>query len=138
MPWIDVSDIVEDPDLADTFNVIQRPETIDSATGRSSTGRIENLDVVGVVTMEDPAELMRRDDSDSAPRRIFVASTFAFRSVSRDQTGQQYKGDVIVWPQPGEPGSTEYTVIKVYPYSRFGAGMHECVAQSMNATDEVL
>jgi len=138
MPWLDVSEIVEDPDLADTFNVIQRPETIDPATGRSSTGRVENLDVAGVVTMQDPAQLMRRDDSDSAPRLIFVASTFVFRSASKSADGQPYKGDIIVWPQPGEPGSAEYTVIKVYPYSRYGAGMHECVAESMNATDEVL
>lgn len=136
MPWLDVSDIVVDPDLADLFNVIQRPETVD-AQGRSSTGRVENLDIPGVVTMQDPAELMRRDDSDSAPRLIFVASTFQFRATSKEE-GSQYKGDIIVWPQPGEQGSTEYTVIKVYPYSRFGAGMTEVVAQSMNAVDEVL
>jgi len=137
MPWLDVSDIVDDPDLADIFNVIQRPETVDPATGRSSTGSVENLDILGVVTMQDPAELMRRDDSDSAPRLIFVASTFRFRATSKEG-GSPYKGDVIVWPQPGEAGSTEYTVIKVYPYSRYGAGFTEVVAQSMNATDEVL
>lgn len=137
MPLLDVSDIVIDPDLADTFDVIQRPEAIDPATGRSSTGAVLNAGIVGVVTMQDPAELMRRDDSDSAPRLIFVASPFAFRGVSKEGS-QQYKGDIIVWPQPGEVGSTRYTVIKVYPYSRYGMGIHECVAESMNATDEVI
>lgn len=137
MPWLDVSDIVMDPDLADVFNVVQRPETVDPNTGRASVTYVENYDVVGTVTMENPADLMRRDDSDSAPRLIFVASTFPFRNACTEN-GQQYKGDVITWPQPGAPGSTQYTVIKVYPYSRYGAGITECVAQSMNATDEAL
>lgn len=137
MPRIDVSDIVRDPDLADVFNVTQRPEIIDPGTGRSSVGAVLHEGVVGGITMEDPAELMRRDDSDSAPRRIFVASTFRFRNACTEN-GQQYKGDVITWPQPGQPGSTQYTVLKVYPYSRYGRGMTECVAESMNATDEVL
>lgn len=137
MPLLDVSDIVIDIDLVDTFDVIQRPQAVDPATGRASTSEVVNEEVYGVVTMQDPAELMRRDDSDSAPRLIFVASQFVFRSVSKEGP-QQYKGDVIVWPRPGEVGSTRYTVIKVYPYSRYGQGIHECVAESMNATDEVL
>lgn len=137
MPWLDVSDIVIDPDLADVFDVIQRAQTVDPATGRASMGEVMNAGIVGVVTMQDPAELMRRDDSDSEPRLIFVASTFIFRGVSKEGA-QQYKGDIIVWPPTGEPGSTRYTVLKVYPYSRYGQGMHECVAESMNATDEVI
>lgn len=137
MPMLDVSDIVMDPDLADTFDVIQRPESVDPGTGRSSTARVVHPGIVGVVTMQDPADLMRGEDSDSAPRLIFVASTFRFRSVSTDE-GQQYKGDVIVWPAAGQEGSTEYTVIKVYPYGRYGTGITEVVAKSMNATDEVL
>jgi hypothetical protein len=137
MPWLDVSDIVVDPDLADRFNVIQRQESVDANTGRSSTTQVLHEGIVGVVTMENPADLMRRDDSDSAPRLIFVASTFRFRNAGIEN-GQQYKGDVIVWPPPGQLGSTQYTVIKVYPYSRYGRGITECVAQSMNATDEVL
>lgn len=137
MPMLDVSDIVVDPDLADTFDVIQRAESVDPGTGRSSSTRVMTAGVVGVVTLQDPADLMRGEDSDQAPRLIFVASAFRFRSISTDE-GQQYKGDIIVWPPTGQPGSTEYTVIKVYPYSRYGTGITEVVAKSMNATDEVL
>ncbi len=137
MPMLDVSDVVVDPDLADLFDVIQRPQTVDGSTGRASTGRVVTTGVVGVVTMENPADLMRGEESDATPRLIFVASTFRFRSVSKEGT-QQYKGDLIVWPQPGQQGSTEYLVIKVYPYSRYGTGITEVVAQSLNATDEVI
>lgn len=136
MPWLDVSDITVDPDFADVFTVIQRPVTVDEH-GRAQMQRVENPGIVGTVTLQDPADLMRGDDSDAANRMIFVAAPFRFRSISKEGA-QQYKGDIIVWPPVGEAGSTEYTVIKVYPYSRFGAGMFECVAQSMNATDEVL
>jgi hypothetical protein len=137
MPMLDVSDIVVDPDLADTFDVIQRPETVSSSTGRSSTSEILTQGVVGVVTMQDPADLMRRDDSDSQPRLIFVASAFRFRGVSKEGP-QQYKGDIIIWPPTGQQGSTRYTVLKVFPYSRYGTGITEVVAESMNATDEVI
>lgn len=137
MPMLDVSDVVMDPDLADVFDVIQRREAIDPETGRSSVVETPNLAVVGVVTMENPAELMRAEDRDMAPRLIFVASTFRFRNVG-SENGVQYKGDIIVWPPVGESGSTRYTVIKVYPYSRYGNGITECVAESMNATDEVI
>lgn len=133
MPFLDVSDIVIDPDFADLMTVTRRGETVDQATGRSRTNDQVFDDVIGTVTMQDPAALLRREESDTAPRLIFIATTFFMRSVASG-----FKPDVITWPKAGEVGSTRYTVLKCYPYPRYGAGFHEVVAESMNATDEAL
>lgn len=133
MPFLDVSDVVIDPDLADVMTVTRRGEVVSQATGRSEATEQVFDDVIGVVTMQDPAELLRRDDSDTAPRLIFIATPFLMRGVASG-----FKPDVITWPKAGEPGSTRYTVLKCYPYPRYGAGIHEVVAESMHATDEAL
>lgn len=140
MPLLDVSFVTQDPMLADVFNVARRTDNV-GLNGRTTPLVVENiLAQVGVVTQQDPAELMRRDDSQLVPRRIFVASVFAFRGASKSLDGlTQYQPDRITWPvgPAGEtlPETTVYTVTQVYPYSRFGRGIHECVAESQNAID---
>jgi hypothetical protein len=133
MPLLDVSEITLDPDFADQLQVTRRGEVVDQATGRSHTTEQTFDEVYGTVTMQDPADLLRRDDSDSQPRLIFIATPFRMRGVA-----EGFKPDVVTWPIPGEEGSTKYTVLKCYPYPRYGAGMYEVVAESMNATDKAL
>lgn len=137
MPFLDVSEIVSDPDFADDFWLKRRSQAIDPTTGRAYEVVQVFKDLVGTVTMENPADLMRRDDSDSQPRLIFIAAEFEFRGISKEGE-QQYKGDIVVWPPEGEAGSTEYTVLKSYPYPRYGSGFYEAVCESMNAVDEAI
>lgn len=134
MPQLDVSWVTADPMLADIFSVTRRLDTIDANGRTTPTPDQVFLAQVGVVTQQDPAELMRRDDMQNVPRNIFIAARFAFRDAS---TG--YQPDQITWPvnADGSPatGATVYTVKQAYPYSRYGQGMYECVATSMNAID---
>lgn len=142
MPQLDVSWVVGDPMLADTFSVIRRTDVVGS-NGRTTPLPVEQyLAQIGVVTQQSPADLMRRDESQRVPRRIFIASAFAFRNASRSADGlTQYQPDQISWPVgPGGedlPDTTVYTVEQVFPYSRYGQGLYECVATSMNAVDPV-
>ncbi len=124
MPLLDVSFMTSDPMLADVFTVTRRTDVIDDF-GRTAPTAVETFnDVVGVVTQQDPADLMRRDDGQMVPRMIFVASTFLFRGASVG-----YQPDIITW------NGTGYTVKHVMNYSRFGAGTVEVVAESMQAMD---
>lgn len=140
MPQLDVSWVLSDPMLADVMKVTRRTDVV-GANGRTTPTPVEVFaPVTCVVTQQNPAELMRRDDSQSVPRRIFVAARFPFRAATRSQDGaRQYQPDQILWPcGPGGEavvGSTLYTVEEVYPYSRYGAGFHECVAASQQAVD---
>lgn len=140
MPLLDVSWVTQDPMLADVFSVTRRTDAVGSDGVTVPTPVQSFLAQVGVVTQQDPAELMRRDDEQHVPRRIFVASTFAFRGASASPDGlTQYQPDEIRWPVDplgaDLPETTVYRVVQVYPYSRYGRGMHECVAESQRAVD---
>lgn len=130
MPMLDVSFVTRDPMLADCFAVTRRTDVI-GANGRTTPTASETFEgLVGVVTQQDPAELMRREEGQTVPRRIFVASMFAFRGASKSADGAtMYQPDVIRW------NGTDYTVVQVFPYSRYGQGVYECVAASTVAID---
>lgn len=140
MPMLDVSFVTQDPMLADVFSVARRTDVVGDNGRTTPTVVATFLAQVGVVTQQDPAELMRRDDNQVVPRRIFVASVFAFRGASRSADGlTQYQPDEITWPVDAAgaalPDATVYRVVQVYPYSRYGVGVHECVAESQAAVD---
>lgn len=124
MPLLDVSFMTSDPMLADTFTVTRRTDVVDDK-GRTTPTTVATFnDVVGVVTQQDPADLMRRDDGQMVPRMIFVASTFLFRGATAG-----FQPDIITW------NGTAYTIKHVMNYSRFGAGTVEVIAESGNAMD---
>jgi len=140
MPQLDVSFVTKDPMLADALNVRRRTQTIDSH-GRMSAPTVETFTaLLGVVTQQDPAEIMRRDAEVHVPRRIFVAAMFAFRGASVSADGlTNYQPDVIRWPVNADgsdaSGATDYVVDQVLPYGRYGQGVYEVVASSQKAVD---
>ena len=123
MPMLDVAFVLSDPMLADDFNVVRRTDAI-GADGRTAPGaqRIERL--WGIVTQGDPADLMRAENGQFVPRTIMVVTAFRLQGAVRG-----YQPDIIEW------GGTQYLVKRVYPYSAFGEGFWEAVAESMSATD---
>lgn len=123
MPDLDVSFMCSDPMLADPFTITRRTDVV-SQKGRTTPTAGATINAVGVVTQEEPAELMRNPDAQFARKRIFVASVTEMRDVT---TGHQ--PDLVTW------NGVIYTVVKVLPYSRFGAGTYEAICESMNATD---
>jgi hypothetical protein len=120
---LDVSFVILDPMIADTFSVTRRAETIDSK-GRPSLGSVVTPNLVGVVTQSDPSKLERKDDSGTVPRVISVVTKFAIRGLVAG-----FQPDLITW------NGTDYLVDNVSPYSRFGGGFYEAIAASMTATD---
>ncbi len=130
MPQLDVSWVVGDPMLADTFDVRRREDVL--VKGRTTPTVVETfIGVVGVVTQQDAGMMMRREEGQVIPRRIFVASRFAFRGVSKDgpPLPQGFQPDLIDW------NGTTYVVTEVMSYQRFGGGLSEVVAESMTAID---
>lgn len=123
MPQIDVSFVLADPMFQDSFTVIRRSSEV-GADGRAVATETQHP-TKGVVTNQDPAELMRRDDGQFVPKAIFVASRFSFRQVSAETLP-----DIIVW------AGVRYEVKQLYPYSRFGRGFNEVVARSLDAIDQ--
>jgi hypothetical protein len=123
MPGLDVSFMTADPMLADVFDVTRRAETVNSK-GRTTVTNEFFTSVVGVVTQQSPADLMRAPEGQIVPRRIMVCTQFALRGAVVG-----YQPDLITW------NGTQYLVTEVLPYSRFGEGTYEVVAESQQAQD---
>lgn len=131
MPMLDVSFVTQDPMFADTFDVSRRQDVV-GANGRTVPTVVETYPgVVGTVTQQDAGTLMRREEGQLIPRRIFVASTFAFRGVSKEgpPLPDGYQPDLVDW------NGTTYVVTEVMSYQRFGRGHTQAVCESMTAVD---
>lgn len=120
MPQLDVSFMTTDPMLADTFEVVRRRETI--VDGRTVTTPQSLGSKTGVVTQQDPAEIMKREDGQFVPRRIFVATMFQIYPAV-----EGFQPDEILW------NGTRYEVTEVLPYSRYGRGVYEVIAETRKA-----
>ncbi len=118
---LDVSWVTADPNLSDVFDVVRQVETV-GLNGRVVVTPTTFPGIVGVVTQQDPADIMRREDGQMVPRSIFVATSFAVRgAVAGNQP------DRLIW------SGTNYLVKQVMPYAR--NGLYEVVASSDTAMD---
>lgn len=123
MPFLDVTDVVLDPMLADRVTVNRRAESI-SNSGRASVTPQVFSNVVGVVTMASPNDLQRLPDDQRTGRNISFITKFKLRG-----TAPGFQPDTIVWL------GDEFVVKVVEPYTRFGAGFVQAIAGSMNFQD---
>lgn len=126
MALLDVSEILTDPDLIDSFNVRRRAETVD-IHGRSTVSETLFPGVQGVVTAISPSDLDRRDDYEAMSRSISVVCRFRLHS---ETTGNQ--PDIVVWR------GSNYLVKHVDPYPQFGRGFIQAECSSMDKTDPPL
>lgn len=121
MPGLDVGFMTENPLVADTFAVQRRTETLVHGRVVIVPGTLFT-NVVGVVTQQDKAVLMRREDGQTIPRRIFIAARFQFLAAS---PGVQ--PDEVTW------NGTTYTVEESLPYSRYGSGHYQAILEYRGA-----
>jgi hypothetical protein len=126
MPMLDVGFMLNDPMIATTFTLRTRISTDDSH-GRVQWTTTDYPNQIGVITMQSPADLMRRDDSQMVPRRIFIGSQIQFVVVALNR-----QPDQVLWK------NTWYTCEECYPYPEYGEGHYQAVFQSMNAVDPLL
>lgn len=118
MPLLDVSFVLDDVMLADTFDVQRRLNTVGSNGRVTATPDEVFLGVGGVVTQQSSSDLMRTEDGQTIPKRIFIASRFQFMAVTSTNQPDEVTWDGVV-----------YTVTSSLPYSRYGSGFYECVAE---------
>lgn len=112
MPLLDVSDVLLDPDFADTLVVWRYTETVDTK-GRGG-GSPTSTTILGVVTPDRAATLARQAEGANVSGSITVITQFRLTS-SIGSTG----ADEIDW------NGCRYTVMSVADCSRYGAGFVE-------------
>lgn len=126
MALLDVTQILTDPDLTDTFKVLRRQETVDNY-GVSGLATQVFYPVIGVVTSVGPNNLDRHENYQSFTRSLSVVTKFPLRG---ETTG--FQPDVIVWR------GDNYVVKAVDPYPQFGPGFWQVECSSMDKTDAAL
>ena len=125
--FIDVSEVLLSPDMADSFQVTRRPEVV--VAGRSTVPNPVTTDQIGVVTMASPNDLLRLEDNDRMDRTISIVTKARLQGPAQ-VAGTNFKPDLVVWR-----GDT-YVVKSCEPYPQFGAGFVQALAGSWDSVDE--
>jgi galactose-6-phosphate isomerase len=118
MPFLDVSNVLLDPDFTDTFSVLRREQVI-GENGRVSTTNT-TLPAIGVFTVAGPNDLERLDDNQRMGQNFVLVTKFRLQGPAKI-SGNNYQPDQVVWN-----GNT-YVVKDVEPYTRYGAGQIQAI-----------
>lgn len=109
MAGLDVTEVLDDPDFADTLFCLRNAQTI-SASG-IATNQPTRKGFVGVVTSAEGSTLSRLAEGSRVAAAITVHSVFR---LNEGKPGQD--ADIVEWC------GYRYTVIGVDSYSHFGRG----------------
>lgn len=125
MAFLDLTDVLLDPELSDTFSVVQRTEVV-SQKGVSTTVTNTVPNVVGVIVPATPNDLQRLPETDFGHRALKVRTPFRLNGPTKTR-----KPDVVLW------GNDQFIVRSVDPYTRFGAGWTEALVVNMDSLEAV-
>ena len=126
MALLDVTDVLFDPMLTDSFDVERRIETVD-INGRSTVAVTTLTGKIGVVTMANASELERLPEEQRMRRAISIVSAFNLRGVVAG-----YQPDVIVWR------GDRFVVAAIDNYPQFGSGFVQVICSSLDLVDAAL
>jgi hypothetical protein len=128
MPFIDVTDLLVDPDIAaQSFTVLRRRETVTNYG--ESTWLTVKSPAIGSIQPSGDQSLIREEGFDAQHRTIKIVTTFRLRGVTKGPSGARYKPDIILWHD------NYYEVISPVDWSDFGAGMIEAEAAAIHYID---
>lgn len=123
MPFLDVSEILFDPVLAQSVTVYRRTETINTY-GESVVTPVPHTGVIGVITSASPNDLQRLDDNQRMGRNMCFVTNFRLQGPS---PGKQ--ADLVLW-------AGDLFVVKwLDPYPLYGAGFVQCIIGSIDHVD---
>jgi hypothetical protein len=120
---LDVSDVLVDPDLASTFNVVRRTQTTNSH-GRAVNGEKRFEDVLGVVCSASRNDLERMPDFQFTGRCISIVTQFRLQA-----TIQGRQADTVEWE------GSNFVVRYLDLYPQYGKGFVQAICESMDSQD---
>lgn len=122
MPSLDLSDVILDPDFADLVTVRRVAESV-NGYGEAVATPTTFTNVAMVIVNQSPAEIIRKEDGTTTPRKASIVTTFRLVAQSPGYQGDQIDVD----------GAT-LTVTEVLPFSRFGAGFCEAIGTYLGSS----
>jgi hypothetical protein len=121
---LDVSDLLVDPELASTFDVIRRTSVINSH-GRNVTTDKYYRDILGVVCSASKNDLERLPDYQITGRHLSIVTQFRLQCTT---PGRQ--ADTIEWE------GDKYVVSYLDPYPQYGVGFVQAICSSLDEQDQ--
>lgn len=131
MPFLDVSDVLLDPDFASRFDIKRRAETVGS-NGRPVVTETLIKKQVGVFTVASPNDLDRLSEEDRMGRNFVLVTKARLLGPSQSAAGVKYKPDLVVWQ------GNSYIVKTMEPYTQYGAGFVQAIVGSIDMLDQTL
>lgn len=129
-PFLDVSDILLDPDIAGTFDVCRRVQVI-GINGRAKARDSWFRNVLGVVCIASPGDLERLDDNQRMGRNISIVTRFRLNGPAVNGR-VDYQPDYILWM------GDHFIVKHLDPYPQYGNGFIQAIAGSVDSIDQVV
>lgn len=123
MPDLDLTDVLFDPDFADSFIVRRQTDTVGS-NGRN-TKAFADTAATGVVTPGPDNGLAIGSDETHAGKSLTIVTTFRLQGPAPG-----FQPDLIWW------GGDFYKVMKVEDFSHFGSGFVQAEASSIDPVDQ--
>lgn len=121
---LDVSDVLVDPDLASTFTVIRRTQTVNTH-GRAESNEETFEDVLGVVCSASKNDLERLPDFQQTGRHISIVTQFRLLA-----SGKNRQADTVVWE------GDSFVVQYLDPYPQYGQGFVQAICGSLDSQDD--
>lgn len=117
MPYIDVNDLLLDPEIAgETFTVVRRKEAVNSF-GEPVLALETYANVIGQVGPASRNSLVREQSFSTQEKSIRVITAFKLTGASKDSAQQAYQPDLVFWH------NGYYIVAEIEDYSQYGAGL---------------
>lgn len=116
MPYLDMSDVLLDPDLVDTSLVCHRQvQTKDDDNFPANTP--QDFPFAGIVTVDRSLEAKRMAAGQNINGAILIVTQFRLtQGQAETDTSQSLDADTVTY------SGREYRVTFVDPYTRYGAG----------------
>lgn len=111
MPFLDVSDVLDDPDFVTTFDVMKATQSISSNGVATDTSEPIDTGVYGVVEAAASLTLQRLAEGSRQGGAIHIYTRYRLS----DGRGNE-EAHVVLW------NGAHYTVVSVDDWSQFGAG----------------
>lgn len=117
MSFIDVTDVLLDPDIAgQTFTVVRRQDVVnDHGEGEQVTQVIPG--VIGAIYPTGENSLIREVAAEAQAQTITVVTPYRLRPASQEtSTGRQFQPDLVLWD------GNYYVVWTVNEFTQYGPG----------------
>lgn len=120
MPFLDVNEVISDPNFASTFTVLRRVATV-NGFGESVGIVVQTIPlVIGIVIPTGANSLVRQDSFETQTNAIEVITEFRLRTASKDAAGINWMPDLV------QVDGGTYIVNTSNEFTRFGPGFVVC------------